>query len=165
MSDGLTTAAAVLLAAILSPIVKVYDVLSGTEAAEKAEIERRTALFHPLYESRIAELKKRDPIQDARHIFQKEILFIPSEKEGIAYPGITWQQTDYQVPADNFNRLAGNPYIQPYMYALYPVDEQTLGEKPYHHVKYTALVTAYKSSFNREMYKLVFPNNHHTNTP
>ncbi|MBB1487185.1 hypothetical protein [Oceanospirillum sediminis] len=160
MSDGLTTAAAVLLAAILSPFVKVYDVLSGTEAAEKAEIERRTALFHPLYESRIAELKKRDPTQDARHVFKKEILFIPAEREGTSYPGITWQQTDYQIPSDNSDRLAENPYIRPYMFALYPVNEEPLGEKPYHHVKYTILVTDYKSSFNREMYKLVFPNTH-----
>jgi len=152
--SGLATAIAVLLAGILSPFVLLYDKLTGKEATYQAEIERRHALFNPLYDSMIEVLEKRNPIDDAKIVFKGEVLFIPSTKEGGIYPGFGITTPPITDVRENNARLERNAYIQTYASHLYGVDEEALGEAIFLHHEYQEVVMTYKEHFNLTMDRL-----------
>jgi hypothetical protein len=152
MSSGLATALAIILAAISAPFIKVYDVITGADAKEKANVERREAIYNSLYEPMIKELKKRDPIKDAQEVFKTDVLYLPTSKNIKSYSGF-WQ-LDVTVAEDNNERLGKNEYIQKYAFALYGVDEKKVGENIIHNLEYEDLSLTYKKTFNVTMLNL-----------
>jgi len=152
MSNGLATVVAILLGVLIAPFVRIYDILTGAKAKEKADIKRREEIYNSLYEPMIQELKKRDPIKDAQEVFKTEILYLPIDKNRKSYTGL-WQLS-VDVANDNNERLEKNEYIQKYAFALYGLDEKEVGEKYIINFEYDELSTQYKRIFNLTMLEL-----------
>jgi len=152
MSNGLTTVLAIIVGVLLSPFVRIYDILTGAKVKEKADIKRREKRYNSLYEPMIQELKKRDPIKDAQEVFKTEILYLPIDKNRKSYTGL-WQLS-VEVANDNNERLEKNKYIQKYAFALYGLDEKEVGEKYIINFEYDELSMQYKRVFNLTMLEL-----------
>ena len=152
MSNGLTTVLAIIVGVLLSPFVRIYDILTGAKAKEKTDLKRREEIYNSLYEPMIQELKKRDPIKDAQEVFKTEILYLPIDKNRKSYTGL-WQLS-VEVANDNNERLEKNEYIQKYAFALYGLDENEVGEKYIINFEYDELSMEYKKVFNLTMLEL-----------
>jgi len=152
MSNGLATALAIIVGVLVSPFVRIYDILTGAKVKEKADIKRREKRYNSLYEPMIQKLKKRDPIKDAQEVFKTEILYLPIDKNRKSYTGL-WQLS-VEVANDNNERLEKNEYIQKYAFALYGLDENEVGEKYIINFEYDELSMEYKKVFNLTMLEL-----------
>jgi len=151
MANGLATALAVIVAAILSPFVRLYLLLGG-EARLEADKKRREKIYNSLYEPMIQELKKRDPIKDAQEVFKTEVLYLPVDKNLKVYTALLY--LDVKVADDNNKRLENNEYIKKYAFALYGLDEKEVGKRYIINSKYDELSIEYKRVFNLTMLEL-----------
>ena len=152
MSNGLTTVLAIIVGVLLSPFVRIYDILTGAKAKEKTDLKRREEIYNSLYEPMIQELKKRDPIKDAQEVFKTETLYLPINKNRKSYTGF-WK-LNVEVADDNNERLENNEYIKKYAFALYGIDEKEVGEKYIINFEYDELSMQYKRVFNLTMLEL-----------
>jgi hypothetical protein len=141
----------------VAPLIEGYHAVSGEEQREKRSREAWRALFDPVYRQRIAMIESRDPVADAKIVFEEVgLALLTSHPEGLYYPGLN-SRVDMLPPRESNLAAVAKSRLANFLSQLMSKDPNhpPSGRTGYQSQVYNDFIRScgrYMETFNRAMY-------------